>query len=139
MPGGLYGGINPHVAPGTLLALPPAVAASINTSTVPGAAIKQALTDFGGYVVDDTADNSGSVCMQAAVNEEMRQAFGYSMAYPGGVTPGSPGGAAALYRDLLAIFRGLHAVVNNGPQSVGGGGTPSATPPPPLCSPHPRD
>ena len=34
---------------------------------------------------------------------------------------------------MLAVFQGLHAVVNSGPSTVGGGGTPRQQPPPPIC------
>ncbi len=37
----------------------------------------QALVDYGGYIVDDTGGgNSAAVCMEAAVNDEMRSAYG---------------------------------------------------------------
>jgi hypothetical protein len=38
-----------------------------------------------------------------------------------------------LYDDLLRVFQALHIVTNNGPESVGGGGTPRKPPAPPLC------
>ena len=128
-PGGLYGGTDPHVAPGALLAVPAAVAASLKMATQPGAKVLQALRDYGGYIVDDTgAGNSAAICMEAAVNGEMRQHFGYAMTYPHGVSSPNP-----LYSDLLSIFRALHAVVNNGPDTVGGGGVPRMPTKPPIC------
>ena len=105
-PGGLYGGKDPHVAPGALLAIPAAVGAGINTSTVVGGKIKQALIDYGGYIVDDTgAGNSVAVCMEAQVNDEMRKAYGYAMTYPHGVSSALSDKGRALYNDLLLIFR----------------------------------
>ena len=48
-----------------------------------GKKIAAALTDYGGYLVDDTgAGNSAAVCMEAAVNLEMRKAYGYTMCVP---------------------------------------------------------
>ena len=133
-PGGLYTGDDPHVAPGALLALPAAVAAGINTSTIAGSLIKRALTDYGGYVVDDTAShNRVALCMEAAVNDEMRAAYGYAMTYPHGVTASPTDAGRALYADLLAIFQGLHAVTNNAPSAVGGGGAPRVPRKPPIC------
>ncbi len=41
-PGGMYTGTDPNVAPGALLAIPAALAPSVNTTTVIGAKIKQA-------------------------------------------------------------------------------------------------
>ena len=72
--------------------------------------------------------------MDAAVNAEMRAAYGYNMAYPGGLSNSTPNAAArAVYGDLLAIFRSLHAVINNGPNSIGGGGVPRIPTKPPIC------
>lgn len=48
-------------------------------------------------------------------------------------TPAHFGQGAALYADMLAIFRALAAVTNNRPGSVGGGGTPRAPVAPPIC------
>lgn len=137
-PGGLYGGDDPYVAPGALLGLPAAVSASINTSTVVGHKIKQALTDYGGYIVDDTGGgNSVAICMESQVNDEMRKIYGYAMTYPHGVSSGSADPGRALYSDLLAIFQGLHAVTNNGPSSIGGGGEPRMPRKPPICGAPP--
>jgi hypothetical protein len=43
-----YGGANPALVPGALLAVPPALAAALSPATVPGAKILRALTDYGG-------------------------------------------------------------------------------------------
>ena len=159
-PGGLYTGTDPHVAPGALLAIPASAASGVKTTTVAGGKIKRALVEYGGYIVDDTGGgNSAAICMEADVNAEMRSAFGYAMTYPHGVSAAAsdpvrrppcmplssmllrvaagshPRGAQghALYADLLAIFQALHAVTNNGPGSVGGGGTPAVPTKPPIC------
>ena len=133
-PGGLYSGNDPHVAPGALLALPADVGASIKTSTVVGRKIKQALIDYGGYIVDDTGNgNSVAICMESQVNDEMRKTYGFTMTYPHGVSNCSTDPGKALYSDLLAIFQALHAVINNAPGSIGGGGKPRVPPKPPIC------
>jgi hypothetical protein len=134
-PGGLYGGVDKNVAPGALLAIPAGpIAASVHVTTVVGAKIKQALIDYGAYIVDDTGGgNSVAVCMEADVNEEMRRAYGYAMTYPHGVSSSPSDLGNALYADLLAIFRALHAVTNNGPTAVGGGGTPRVPVKAPIC------
>lgn len=133
-PGGLYGGTNPHVAPGSLLAIPADLAGSVNVTTVVGKKIKEALTNYGGYLVDDTgAGNSVAACMDAAVNDEMRHVFGYAMTYPEGVSPAASDPGRELYSDLLNIFRSLHSVTNNAPGSVGGGGKPRVPHKPPIC------
>ena len=62
------------MAPGALLAIPADVAPLVNVTTVVGAKFKQALIDYGGYIVDDTGGgDSTAVCMEAAVNDEMRR------------------------------------------------------------------
>eukprot|EP00750_Incisomonas_marina_P021251 INCI4238.2.p1 GENE.INCI4238.2~~INCI4238.2.p1 ORF type:complete len:261 (-),score=36.78 INCI4238.2:227-1009(-) len=133
-PGGLYGGTDPNVAPGALLALPTDVAETIVTKTVAGRKIKQALVDYGGYIVDDTgAGNSVAICMESEVNNEMRRVYGYAMTYPEGVSPKITDPGRDLYADLLAIFQGLAAVTNNRPGAVGGGGTPRVPAKPPIC------
>jgi hypothetical protein len=133
-PGGLYGGKNPHVAPGALLAIPLHVSDTLNMSTTVGMKIKEALTTYGGYIVDDTgAGNSVAVCMESKVNDEMRKTYGFAMTYPEGVTSARSDPGHILYEDLLLIFRSLHTVTNNGPQSIGGGGVPRKPKKPPIC------
>ena len=114
------------------------VAAGINTSTVAGGKIKQALLDYGAYIVDDTGGgNSAAICMEAQVNDEMRENYGYAMTYPHGVSAAVTDPGRALYADLLQLFRGLHAVSNNGPGAVGGGGAPRVATKPPICGAPP--
>jgi len=133
-PGGLYQGRNPHVVPGALLAIPSAQADSVTTTTVIGAKIKQAMVDYGAYIVDDTGGgNSVAICMQSEVNAEMREQYGFAMTYPHGVTPSTLDAGSGVYEDLLRVFQALQAVTNNGPTSVGGGGTPRQPRKGPLC------
>lgn len=133
-PDGLYTGTNPAVAPGALLAIPATLEHTVQTTTVIGSKIKQALIDYGAYIVDDTgAGNSAAICMEADVNAELRSAYGYTMTYPHGVTNDASDPGKALYTDLLAIFRALHAVTNNGPDQIGGGGTPRQAAKEPIC------
>ena len=75
-----------------------------------------------------------AICMEAGVNLEMREALGYTMTYPAGVTGARSDPGHALYYDLVKIFQALHAVVNNSPHSVGGGGTPRVPLSPPICA-----
>ena len=131
---GFYGGSNPHIVPGALLAIPSPSASSVIARTVVGKKIKEAMVNYGAYIVDDTgAGNSAAICMEAAVNSEMRKAYGYAMTYPHGVSdaPNDPG--RELYKDLLNIFRALHVVTNNSPTTVGGGGVPRIPTKPPIC------
>ena len=65
-----YNGTNPHLAPGALLAIPAGLAGQVNTTTIPGARVKQALMHYGGYLVDDTASNSAAICTEVSVLAE---------------------------------------------------------------------
>ena len=90
--------------------------------------------DYGGYIADDTGGgNSVAICMDARVNAEMRRTYGFAMTYPQGVTGHADDPGRALYADLVNIFRALSAVANNGPGSVGGGGTPRVPRQAPIC------
>ena len=141
-----YTGTNPFLAPGALLAIPASLAAAVETTTPVGAKIKIAMTDYGGYIVDGSGSgiaphphhNLAAICMDAAVNRELRVAYNVSIAYPHGVAnprlaPTGPVQDHALYEDLLRVFQALQVVTNNAAESVGGGGTPRVPRKPPIC------
>ena len=144
---GSYIGTNPHVSPGALLAIPASVAPSVHVTTALGGIFLQAMVDYGAYIVDGSGSgpnkdplhrNLAAICMDAEVNAEMRHNYGFSMAYPKGVRnpaldPAQPRAQDDLYGDLLRIFQALHAVSNNGPASIGGGGTPRKPKKGPIC------
>lgn len=180
--------------PSRAASLPPRGLCLPQLTTEPGRLILGALTDYGGYIVDDTGSQQGggALCMEHAVNAEMLQAYGYSVAIEDPLTssqvrlcnakPQAGGGeclgrsrvhwkaclsreprplgamlqGAPLYWDIVRIFQarqergetGLHSqlmlldlllpqalavVANNGPENVGGGGTPRRPAPPPIC------
>ena len=103
--------------------------------TVVGNRIKAALVDYGGYLVDDTADNRVTICMEKEVNEELRLTYNIDMAFPHGLRPnGGSKEGRELYADLLVLFRALHIVSNNSPTSVGGGGAPRRPLAPSICT-----
>jgi hypothetical protein len=134
-PGIGYNGTNPLVVPGALLAVPPAAAPGVAAGlrTEPARRILAALTDYGGYLVDDTGSQrgGGALCAEAAVKDELAAVYGYSLRIEDPATPDGP--SAALYADLVAVVQALHVVANNGPATVGGGGVPRRPPPPPFC------
>lgn len=127
----------PSLKPGALLAVPPGDAPRVaaGLATEPARRILAALVDFGGYIVDDTGSQQGggALCMERGVTAELRQAYNVSVAIEAPLSPAAGGASAALYWDLVAIFRALSVVTNNGPSSVGGGGVPRQPPPPPIC------
>merc|ERR1711871_676966 len=137
---GTYVGKNPFLAPGALLAIPSFLEGNVTVTTPVGKRIKEAMINYGGYIVDGTGPgrpghNTVAFCMDALVNTEMRKHYGYNMAYPHGIsnTDDFPAPARMLYEDLLLIFQNLHVVSNNGPKSIGGGGTPRVPRKPPIC------
>eukprot|EP01116_Phalansterium_solitarium_P011507 TRINITY_DN27212_c0_g1_i1.p1 TRINITY_DN27212_c0_g1~~TRINITY_DN27212_c0_g1_i1.p1 ORF type:complete len:379 (-),score=65.41 TRINITY_DN27212_c0_g1_i1:89-1183(-) len=123
-----YNGSNVFLKPGALLAIPPAIASKVVTTTVPGSKIKQALVDFGGYIVDDTACDTAAICMDYRVTAELEAVYGIGVDISNPTRPGSP-----FYDDLVAVFQALSVVSNNGPNSIGGGGTPRVSMAPPIC------
>ena len=120
-----YKGTNRHLAPGALLALPADTAAALRNhlKTEPARRIADAFRDYGGYIVDDTASDSASISWESGANEVFQTAYNLTLDTAGG----------PWYDDLAAIFQALHIVINNGPESVGGGGTRRVGPLPPLC------
>lgn len=97
-----YGGPVPAVKMGTLLALPPDTDLSFMSS--PNARrIAEALRDYGGYVVDDTAWDVHALSLEEGAE----------------IVDGDD-----FHADLMQIFTALHAVNNNSPTAIGGGGEP---------------
>jgi hypothetical protein len=104
------------------------VAAALRGSlrTEPGRRVADALRDYGGYLVDDTASDSASISWEAGAGDVFEKAFKMPLK--------AVGAPAAWYGDLVKIFQALHIVTNNAPEAVGGGGTPRMPPLPPLCA-----
>eukprot|EP01084_Bolivina_argentea_P062228 113774_1 len=120
-----YGGIDHNFKPGILLAIP-SNTKELNITTVPGKKIHNALRYYGGYIVDGTGKtNRGSMCAEWGIEDKFEKYYGYSFDQ---CKPGQP-----FYEDLLKIFQALKIVKNNGPDTVGGGGTPLKPLSPPIC------
>lgn len=130
-----YAGLVPEVRPGALLAVPTALAGPLaaRLTTAPARTILTALVNFGGYLVDDTAGDSAAICTEPAAIAELQAVFGISINITHPALENSAGPTGAFFKDVVAIFQSLHAVSNNAPGSVGGGGTPLAPPAPPIC------
>ncbi len=130
-----YAGLVPAVRPGALLAVPTALAGALaaRLETAPARTILAALVAYGGYLVDDTAGDSAAICAEPAAIAELQSTFGISINITRPALAASAGATGAFFRDVVAIFQNLHAVANNAPESVGGGGTPLAPPAPPNC------
>lgn len=111
--------VNKECRMGALLALPPSVdLEKLNFETIPGRILAQTFRDYGAYIVDDTAWDVYAIVTEwgpdGRVTDEFEKKWGFSMKQSGKETPWS--------RDMERIFLNLHVVVNNSPQSIGGGG-----------------
>lgn len=112
---GSYTGENPALVMGSLLAVPPGVTAQqLGIRTEPARKILFTLQNYGAYICEDAGprwDVFDFVC-EAGVEAEFENAFGFSM-------------DSQLWEDdILKIAAELKVIGNNGPNSIGGGGTP---------------
>lgn len=127
-----YGGTNPALRPGSLVAIPASVSlASLGLTTEPANQLAWTLQNYGAYLVDDTAYSSVNICVERGPAGSFDQQF--QTDYGFAVTTGGLTGAFA--KDMLAIESALFVVANNGPTSTGGGGTPLQ----PLALPLPPE
>lgn len=114
-----YGGTNPNLGPGALMALKPSFNVS-SLSTTPGKILAQALIDYGAYLDDDTYSNSWALDTEQGPNgrvqDEFYSLYGYSMVHPAS--------GSAFMNDMITIFQNLNIVTNNSSGNYGGGGTP---------------
>lgn len=110
-----YGGQVPELTMGALLAIPPgATPESLGIQTEAGRKLFYAFQDYGAYVADNTRWDAHAIAVENGVLEEF-EAF-----YAEGDT------VDLFYDDYAKLFSSLHVVDNNGPDNIGGGGTPRA-------------
>ena len=154
-----YGGTNEEIQPGSLLAVLPALSATLEAqlSSVPALKLLRALTDYGGYLVDDSSANRGTFVAEPAVVDEVNELYGFPLYYvwpPSNKTKthcnvsktpcrrdccaAPPCGCNRtahdeFFTDMLAVFQALHVVTNSGPEAIGGGGKRRRPPAAPLC------
>ena len=124
-----YHGTNPALTEGSLLAIPASVnISSLGLATDAGRKIAQALQDYGGYIVDDTAWDDFAIATEINPTSSVRAQFlaDYGYHIDDGGTP--------FFNDVNTIFGALKVVDNNGPNSIGGGGTPLVPLAPPCSS-----
>lgn len=108
-----YGGSNPDLVMGSLLAIPPSLTeAELKLQTIPGKKLFYALQNYGGYLVDDTLWDAHGVAIEKGVMEEYQSAYGDSF----------NNNAGAFYEDVNQLFQALQIVNNNYPDNIGGGG-----------------
>lgn len=106
---------------GALLALPADMNLDdLELQTEPARMLAQAFQDYGAYLVDDTAWDVYAIITewspQGRVKEEFKDAWGFPISTSNQNSPWA--------KDMRKLYTNLHVVVNNGPQSIGGGGEP---------------
>mmetsp|Transcript_96404 Transcript_96404/g.118151 ORF Transcript_96404/g.118151 Transcript_96404/m.118151 type:complete len:362 (-) Transcript_96404:1067-2152(-) len=125
----VYNGTNEYFTPGTLLGIPTNDTTKNildnKLKTYPGKKIMWTLMNYGGYIVDDTAVNRGTICVEYGVTDEFEETYNESFNAKKGST---------FYDDLLIIFQSLKIIKNNDVNNVGGGGTPIQPISPPICT-----
>jgi hypothetical protein len=120
--GSRTGNTNSAMRMGALLAIPPSVnIGALGLTTEPGRQIAWTLQNYGAYVVDDTYGPDFGLNAENGPGGNVSSQFrgDYGMNFE--IYASSPN---AWSRDLQRIRQALQVVDNNGPASVGGGGTP---------------
>lgn len=131
---GLYGSENPHPNPalkmGSLLAIPASVdLTTLGLETEAGRQLAWTMQNFGIYIVDSTGGAAYAISVEDGPDGSFGQQFEADWGFPmeQRVRNNSPWS-----RDFQRLIVALQVVNNNGPTSVGGGGTPLQDPAPPL-------
>ena len=121
-----YGGSNPNLGPGSLLALTPGFNMG-SLTTIPGRILALAFEQYGAYVVDDTFQNAWALATEQGPNgtvaNEFQGLYGFSM---------TPAMGDPFMNDIATIFQALQIVTNNSQATPGGGGIPSVSSPPAI-------
>jgi hypothetical protein len=107
-----YGGSNPSLVPGALLALPPGFHVK-KLRSHQGRKIAWTLKNYGAYVVDETAGDYYAFAVEVDALDEWHGGRGWFAGKP----------VPAVMADLQTIYPRLKIIDNNGPKSIGGGGT----------------
>ena len=109
-----YVGNNPETRMGSLLALKPSIKpADLNIRSKEGLKIFYAMQDWGGYITDDSAWDANTL----TIDTDTAGKFNWS---------------SQQREEFGRIIDAASVVANNGPNSIGGGGTPRAALHPPL-------
>ena len=113
-----YGGKMSELRMGTLLTIPKNITAeSIGLKTEVGKKLFYALQNYGCYIVDDSATDVYAWSTESGVVEEVQTKYGFNL-------KATRNQNNDYYKDSMALFKNLYIVTNNGPNSIGGGGTP---------------
>ncbi len=120
---GKYGGTNPFLLMGSLLAIPPEVTEeSLELKTEPAKKLFRALQNYGAYIVDDVYWDCFSWSVEDGVEIELFKEYGISLT--GQLGNESTDIQREYSADMEKLFLSLKIVSNNAENNVGGGGTP---------------
>ncbi len=123
---GSYGTQNTNPVPGmkmgALLAIP--TSTNINNlglESVPGQMLAWTLQNYGAYIVDSTGGPGFVISAETGPNGSLRDQFraDFGLNLEQRVNDNTPWS-----RDMQRLVQALYLVANNGPTSIGGGGTP---------------
>jgi hypothetical protein len=145
----LYGGSQPAMQMGSLLALPADFDVS-SLRTPPARILARALRDYGAYVVDDTQFPTVAFTTEwgpaGRVVEQFEADWGYPLASETPVGCGDEADGCRFVNDLGRVIAALRVVDDNGPDRIGGAGARLTTCAPPFtdgdggapasCSPY---
>ena len=128
---GVYGTLNSNIPAytemGALLAIKPDVTPqSLGLTNAIAIKIFYAMQNYGAYIVDDTYWPHYDLPLQEGVPDEVKAATGTVM------TGGDAYSTEPYFVDMMKIIEALHVITNNGPNSIGGGGTPRQPLAPPF-------
>lgn len=128
-----YGGADPGVVQGTLLALKPDFDVA-QLRTEPARIIATALKNYGAYIADDTAWSTYAFETEwgpsGRVSDQVQRDYGITIGTPLDTTNPAD---RAFNDDIATIVANMSYVANNGPRSIGGGGRPRQPLAPPFC------
>jgi len=133
-------GNSPEMKMGALLAIP----ASVNLSTMgletePGKQLAWTLQNYGAYINDtqevqaftfDAESGPGPDGLFTSFKAQFEADYGFPLEQS---WRGTSGNTSLWSSDMQKLMTALHVVTNNGPSSIGGGGTPRQPLAPPLA------
>ncbi len=115
----------PYMEMGALLAINPfATPRSLGITNPIAIKLFYALQNYGAYIVDDTYWNNYDLPLEEGVAEEVLSATGINIA--------NRDLSSSYSKDMMTIIQNLQCVVNNAPESIGGGGKPRQPLAPPF-------
>jgi hypothetical protein len=104
---------DPAIVMGSLFAIPPDVAVeSLDLQTVPARKLFYVMQNYGVYFAEDAAWDTWDMVIERDVEIEFEDTYGFSL-------------SSNLWRiELNKLMKALYIILNNGPETIGGGGEP---------------